>query len=250
MAERKNISNKLRFEVFKRDSFMCQYCGAKSPDVVLNVDHIKPVSKGGDNDLMNLITSCFECNSGKSDRELNDSAVIDVQHEQLKDLNERRAQLEMMISWRNELQDFDKEKERHLIDYISNTIDATLTDSGIQKVKSWVKKYDLQLLMDSTDKAYEQYAHKGNEEVFDMIQKIAHYTLNPTKEHIKKFYYIRGILRNRLEYWNDKMFFVLMNDAHQNDIDLDIIEELAKTSSHWTSFRESVSNLIEGEDDD
>lgn len=27
MAERKNISTKTRFEVFKRDGFKCQYCG-------------------------------------------------------------------------------------------------------------------------------------------------------------------------------------------------------------------------------
>lgn len=30
MAERESISKKLRFEVFKRDSFTCQYCGASS----------------------------------------------------------------------------------------------------------------------------------------------------------------------------------------------------------------------------
>ena len=30
--EREPISKKLRFEVFKRDSFTCQYCGSKAPD--------------------------------------------------------------------------------------------------------------------------------------------------------------------------------------------------------------------------
>ena len=45
---RKAISVKLRFEVFKRDNFTCQYCGRKSPDVILHVDHIDPVKNGGD----------------------------------------------------------------------------------------------------------------------------------------------------------------------------------------------------------
>ena len=40
------ISKALRFEVFKRDSFTCQYCGRSAPEVVLEVDHIVPVSKG------------------------------------------------------------------------------------------------------------------------------------------------------------------------------------------------------------
>ena len=32
----------------------------------MEVDHISPVSKGGDNDIDNLITSCFDCNRGKA----------------------------------------------------------------------------------------------------------------------------------------------------------------------------------------
>lgn len=83
-----NITKKLRFEVFKRDSFTCQYCGRKSPDVVLNVDHINPVKRGGKNDILNLITSCFDCNSGKKDRILDDNSVIKKQQQQLEKLNE------------------------------------------------------------------------------------------------------------------------------------------------------------------
>lgn len=49
MSKRKSISKKLRFEVFKRDSFTCQYCGKMAPDVVLEVDHINPVASGGEN---------------------------------------------------------------------------------------------------------------------------------------------------------------------------------------------------------
>lgn len=59
------ISKKLRFEVFKRDGFQCQYCGKSSPNVVLEIDHIIPISEGGQNNLENLITSCFDCNRGK-----------------------------------------------------------------------------------------------------------------------------------------------------------------------------------------
>jgi CRISPR/Cas system Type II protein with McrA/HNH and RuvC-like nuclease domain len=68
--KRKSITKKLRFEVFKRDLFKCQYCGNHPPEIVLEIDHIKPVSKGGTNDIENLITSCFDCNRGKSDKEL------------------------------------------------------------------------------------------------------------------------------------------------------------------------------------
>ena len=66
MVKRKAISKKTRFETFNRDHFTCQYCGSKTPNVVLEVDHIIPVSKNGTNEIDNLVTSCFECNRGKS----------------------------------------------------------------------------------------------------------------------------------------------------------------------------------------
>jgi hypothetical protein len=66
MTERKSLSKRTRFEVFKRDNFACQYCGAHPPAVVLEVDHIVPVAEGGQNDMDNLVTACFPCNRGKA----------------------------------------------------------------------------------------------------------------------------------------------------------------------------------------
>jgi len=53
--------------VFKKDNFTCQYCG-RSPrqhNIVLELEHIKPIAKGGDYSLNNLTTACEECNAGK-----------------------------------------------------------------------------------------------------------------------------------------------------------------------------------------
>lgn len=77
MSLRVPISKRLRFEVFKRDSFQCCYCGRKSPEVVLHVDHVNPVSKGGTNELINLITACIECNLGKGDKTLSDNSALE-----------------------------------------------------------------------------------------------------------------------------------------------------------------------------
>lgn len=64
-GERQPIGKRLRFEVFKRDGFACVYCGAKPPEVVLHVDHVRPVAEGGTNEIDNLLTACAGCNSGK-----------------------------------------------------------------------------------------------------------------------------------------------------------------------------------------
>ncbi len=62
---RKPISRKTRFQIFKRDEFTCRYCGRNGKGVVLHVDHIEPVVKGGTNHPDNLATACQWCNSGK-----------------------------------------------------------------------------------------------------------------------------------------------------------------------------------------
>lgn len=65
-GERRPISKRLRYEVFRRDDFTCRYCGAKPTERELRVDHVVPVTLGGDNDPSNLATSCVDCNAGKS----------------------------------------------------------------------------------------------------------------------------------------------------------------------------------------
>lgn len=71
MSPRKSLSAKTRFEVFKRDGFVCTYCGSHPPNAVLHVDHIVAVAKGGANDEDNLTTACDRCNLGKGARDLN-----------------------------------------------------------------------------------------------------------------------------------------------------------------------------------
>lgn len=66
--EREPIPPKLRYEILERDSHTCQYCGRKPPEVILEIDHIVPVSKGGVTEKFNLFTSCRDCNIGKSNK--------------------------------------------------------------------------------------------------------------------------------------------------------------------------------------
>lgn len=66
MTKRKPTSKRLRFDVFKRDAFTCQYCGAQPPNAVLVCDHIDPVKLGGLTTIDNLVTSCETCNQGKA----------------------------------------------------------------------------------------------------------------------------------------------------------------------------------------
>lgn len=72
--KRKPLSKMVRFEVFKRDGFACQYCGQTPPAVKLHVDHILAVANGGTDDAENLVTACEHCNLGKGARPIEDTA--------------------------------------------------------------------------------------------------------------------------------------------------------------------------------
>lgn len=54
---------KIRDECFERDGHLCKHCGKdiRSSSKPGEAHHIVPVSKGGTNELSNLITLCYDC---------------------------------------------------------------------------------------------------------------------------------------------------------------------------------------------
>jgi 5-methylcytosine-specific restriction endonuclease McrA len=52
-----------RFKIFERDKYLCYKCGKQLTRFSATLDHIQPVSKGGDNSFDNLVTACLHCNS-------------------------------------------------------------------------------------------------------------------------------------------------------------------------------------------
>lgn len=54
-----------RREVLRRDRHTCQYCGSSKR---LTLDHVIPLSKGGQHRWDNVVTACEQCNQRKSDR--------------------------------------------------------------------------------------------------------------------------------------------------------------------------------------
>lgn len=63
----------VRLKVLDKDNFRCRFCGrspASEMGVKLHIDHIIPFSKGGKTVVDNLQTLCFDCNMGKSNKEV------------------------------------------------------------------------------------------------------------------------------------------------------------------------------------
>lgn len=56
--------------LFRRDDFMCLYCGEVLPPRLLTRDHIVPLSAGGRDDWENVVAACRACNHRKDNHSL------------------------------------------------------------------------------------------------------------------------------------------------------------------------------------
>lgn len=59
------IKPRLRWEILSINDFKCVKCGRSSKEIILHVDHIIPISRGGKTEKSNLQSLCSECNFGK-----------------------------------------------------------------------------------------------------------------------------------------------------------------------------------------
>ena len=254
--KRKNIPKSVRFEVFKRDSFKCQYCGNSAPEVVLHVDHIKAVSKGGQNDIFNLITACQPCNAGKSDNALDENTALKKEKRQLDDLQERRDQIEMMMHWREGLRDIKEEVAQRLEDYWNEmTPGFSITDTGKVSIKKLSLKYSIDQITSAMDTAFEQYFKIGDDGKFTAesvaagFAKLGGIIRNKTEfendPELKELHYIKGIMRNR--YYLDSVNqhgMRLLQEGRKSGIPVSEMRNYSKSLNSWTDFRKKMEDEI------
>jgi HNH endonuclease len=65
-VSRKSIPLAVRDAVVLRDRGRCRYCGHRARPI--HLDHVVPVSKGGGDEISNLVVACVSCNYRKADQ--------------------------------------------------------------------------------------------------------------------------------------------------------------------------------------
>jgi hypothetical protein len=242
MANRKALSEKTRFEVFKRDGFKCSYCGRSAPEVLLHVDHIEPVAKGGTNDIFNLVTACADCNAGKSDRPLDDNGVLTKQVEQLQEVNARRQQVEMMMMWRKKLANIDADCVKQIAG-IWNAAGIALSEAGKKTTRRIIKKYGFGAVMKATDDVIARknvsshMTQYESDHCFNLVEKYCRNAkLVAEKPYMLKLFYVRGICCNRWDGAKRTELMRPMESAFLSGMPLEEIEREAKTATCLRNF--------------
>jgi hypothetical protein len=243
VAKRKAISQSIRFEVFKRDLFTCQYCGKKAPDVILEVDHVNPVSKGGDNSLENLVTSCKECNRGKRNKKLSDMSAIEKSRKQLEELQERKNMIDMIFQWKKSLRDQYEEAAIKLSEILYDETGFGFTDDYLKMVATRVKKYGINIMIDSLYTCIEQYytGDKSSVEIiiskwFGTAQCLYDEENDPRKASIT---YIRNILNKSCRSFSVKEFYSTFPVWYKLEYKDEFID-IARKSSSIEEFNEKI----------
>jgi len=135
------ISKSLRFEIFKRDKFTCQYCGRQIPQVVLEIDHIIPISEGGTDDPNNLITACFDCNRGKGAIPISIQKIKEAHKEEIVRFREKQEQIEAYEQFLLQQKEAEAKVLRELDEYWSSLCDGryVLSESGLASLSNFLK---------------------------------------------------------------------------------------------------------------
>jgi hypothetical protein len=160
-SKRKPISKKTRFEVFKRDGFVCQYCGSHPPEVVLEVDHIAPIAEGGADEFDNYITACFSCNRGKGATPLD--RIPQSLADKATEIAEREAQIrgynEIMLAARMRIED-DIEAVNRVYERFAPGFE--LSESSRVSVRMFIEKLGVFPVIDAMELAGERWAHRDS----------------------------------------------------------------------------------------
>lgn len=91
-----------RFNLFLRDEFSCQYCGAKQD---LTFDHVLPRKLGGVTSWENVVAACAPCNLRKGSQTLREAGLklrkppVRPDAEQLRNLGRRFPPNHLHESW-------------------------------------------------------------------------------------------------------------------------------------------------------
>ncbi len=254
-SKRMPMSKKTRFEVFKRDKFTCQYCGARAPDVLLQIDHVNPVASGGENDILNLITSCPPCNGGKGARHLDDDAMVTKQLRQLDELQERREQIDLLLDWKNGLVDLDTEAASKLAPMWTKLVPGSeVNERGLHSLKQLIVKYGIGRVADAIAASSRQYVTLDGDglatpesaaKAWDYVGRIARMTkAMEAKPYLRELFYVRAIARNRFNYFDDRAALDLLERAHVAGAPIDQLKDIAREETSWSGWRCAMNHLI------
>lgn len=245
MMKRKTITKKLRFEIFKRDGFKCAYCGKEPPNTVLEIDHIEPVSKGGEDDINNYITACFDCNRGKSNVKLSK-----IPPQVIENLDTLREKEEQISEYRKFIKKIERREKKDIEDvakvYSDYYKEWELTEKFKKRsVRMFLRQLPKHEVEDAMRLAIEKFPHYCDEDTTKYFCGICWRRIKRDEINYK----IRILWQNLSSKYQRGIGYLNEQDIEYiKDIPLETLEEYMikalseRSSSYWKEFMSLLEN--------
>jgi hypothetical protein len=160
----------------------------------------------------------------------------------------------MMFQWQKGLLELHDEVVGRLHEMWAEHVPGyTLNENGLRELKKLSKAYSVGEVIAAIRIAADQYLdfhdEKPTKESVELAWKKVSgicrmNRLERDNPDLKRLYYIRGIVRNRLHYCNDGHAIGLLRRAYDFNASLDSLEQFAKTAKNWTEWRNGMENYI------
>lgn len=134
--QRALMTTELKRKVIQRDNSVCQICGKKCLPNEIEIDHIKPISKGGKTYFDNLQVLCVRCNRKKSNKWLeflNDKEYNREEETRIKICKESEDEKNLLGIPRQ-----NNKKNNFEIKYNTSNINTNVKDTGLINNVKWV----------------------------------------------------------------------------------------------------------------
>ena len=175
------LSKKIRFEVFKRDNFSCQYCGRTAKEkIVLEVDHLIALCSGGDNAIENLITACFDCNRGKGKRALDNRFESENLAERVRILKAKKKSLRRIYKLREDEENIKANSLKKIVSHWNDRVSSHISPAQLSSVRRFLNDFTPEEIIEAIDIA------NSKRRFLDETQSV----------WVKVFNYSCGILKN------------------------------------------------------
>lgn len=239
-------SKKLRFSIFKRDNFTCQYCGKAPPNAILEVDHVVSRKDGGGDEEINLITACFTCNRGKGKRSVGvDKLRKGGLKKEIEILKEEKDQL---VAYYDFLKQRNKYEKQKLNVFQAAWKEASgdsnsLTESGLKSIIRLTENYRAEDIFRAIKITWDKkWGDNHNDQFKYMCGVLKNLKLerdSPEEaDRLKKAHSVKYKISHACGYFNEKIYWKWVNDG----IDIDEILELSTNNCNWTSVVNTINS--------
>ena len=259
MSDQYDISDpeykRIKFEVFEKDSFKCQFCGTGAPIVTLQLSRINDTQQS-DNwlDTAFLSTSCKVCENKKtaSDQNTQRNGFISID-----ELEERLQQLKMLINWRKGMLNIRKQQLANLVRYWENKVPGYSVDNDQKKyILTYITKYSCDEIRSAMDMAADKFfvQHPDgtivNSSVLNAFGKVPE--ICSTKSELINAHESDGLLsileqikNNITGFFDPRRASQWLNYARSWEVQIEHLFQMASSIQSWTEFSVNIDKMVE-----